>query len=114
MAFLDSSMGRWRPQSGLFSDSRDKTPMSAHRAKCYGSPEEANVGDNLMVGLCVRFLRDLGLGVATEPPQPDDAGHVFVFESKSASVKRKLAVRAKWVIPPHQDSQQFFENIEPD
>ncbi len=88
--------------------------MSAHRAKCYGGPEEANVGDNLMVGLSVRFLRELALGIATAPLQPSDRGHVFVFGNKTPSVKRQLAKHARWVIPPHEDSRQFFENVNSD
>ena len=73
--------------------------MSAHRARCYDSPEEANVGDHPMVGLNVRFLRGLELGVATEPPT-DDPGHLWIFGKKTASTKKKLARHATWVIPP--------------
>ena len=73
--------------------------MSAQRARCYGSPSEANTGDNLMVGLSVRFVRGLRLGVATQPPT-NDPGHLWVFGKKTASIKRKLAKQAKWVIPP--------------
>ena len=83
----------------MFSDSRDGSPMSAHEARYYGSPSEANTGDNLMVGLNVRFVRGLGLRVATKPPT-DDPGHVWVFGKKTASIKRKLAREANWVIPP--------------
>ena len=67
-----------------------------------------------MVELSVQFLRELGLGVATDPPQPGDPGHVFVFGKKTASVKKKLARHAKWVIPPHQDAWQFFEKAKPE
>ena len=83
----------------MFSDSEDDSPMSAHRARCYACPSEANTGDNLMVRLTVGFVRGLKLGVATKPPT-DDPGHVWVFGKKTASIKRKLARHAKWVIPP--------------
>ena len=73
--------------------------MSAHRAMCYSRPDEANVGDHLMVGLTAGFVRGLGLGVATEPAT-DDPGHVWVFGKKRPSIKKKLARQAKWVIPP--------------
>ena len=52
-----------------------------------------------MVGLNVRFLRGLKLGVATEPPT-DDSGHPWIFGKKTASTKKKLARHATWVIPP--------------
>ena len=99
MAYWDEVLDRLRPPSGMFSDSDDGSPMSAHRARCYGSPSEANAGDNLMVGLSVRFVRGLRLGVATQPPT-NDPGHLWVFGKKTASIKRKLAKQARWVIPP--------------
>ena len=52
-----------------------------------------------MVGLTVGYLRTLSLGVATKPTM-EDPGHVWVFGKKTASIKRKLAKHAKWVIPP--------------
>ena len=91
--------GQSRPQSGMFSDSRDGSPMSASRAKCYRSPADANVAGFLMVALNVGYVRSLELGIATEPPT-EDPGHVWVFGGKPASVKRKLARHATWVIPP--------------
>ena len=100
MVYWDNAIDRLRPQSGIFSDSDDGSPMSAHRARCYGSPTEANTGDNLMAGLTVGFVRGLGLGVATQPTT-DDPGHLWVFGKKTASIKKKLARRAKWVIPPN-------------
>lgn len=83
----------------MFSDSRDGSPMSAHRALCYRSPLAANTGDYLMIALKVGFVRSLQLGVATQPAT-DDPGHVWVFGKKTGSTKRKLAKHAKWVIPP--------------
>lgn len=83
----------------MFSDSRDASPMSAHRARSYGSPGDANTQGNLMVGLAVAFVRSLGLGVATQPPT-GDPGHLWVFGKKTAAIKRKLAKHAKWVIAP--------------
>ena len=83
----------------MFSDSRDRSPMSAHLARCYGSPTEANTGDNLMVGLAVGFVRGLGLGVATQPPTADP-GHLWVFGRKTPFIKRKLAKQARWVVAP--------------
>ena len=83
----------------MFSDSRDGSPMSAHRARCYGSPTEANTGNNLMVELNVGFVRRLGLGVATQPPT-EDPGHLWVFGKKTPSIKRRLAKHARWVIGP--------------
>lgn len=85
--------------SGMFDDSWDGSPMSAHLAKWYDSPSEATVGDNLMVALTVGFVRGLGLGVATQPPT-DDPGHVWVFGKKKPAIKRKLAKHARWVISP--------------
>ena len=73
--------------------------MSAHRARCYGSPTEANTGNNLMVELNVGFVRRLGLGVATQPPT-EDPGHLWVFGKKTPSIKRRLAKHARWVIGP--------------
>ncbi len=52
-----------------------------------------------MVGLSVRFVRGLKLGIATQPPT-DDPGHLWVFGKKTASTKRKLAREASWVIQP--------------
>jgi len=91
--------GQSRPQSGMFSDSRDGSPMSAHRAACYSDPNEANASGYLMVALKVGFLRSLRLGVATEPVT-DDPGHVWVFGKKTTSIKRRMATHATWVIPP--------------
>ena len=88
----------------MFSDSRDGSPMSAHRARCYESPGEANTGDHLMVGLNVGFLRGQALRIATNPPT-DDLGHMWVFGKKTASIKRKLAKHAHWVIPPDIDGE---------
>lgn len=101
MVTVDGQTGRYRPQSGMFSDSRDGSAMSAHRARRYSGPHEANVGDHLMVSLNVGFLRGLRLGVATEPPT-DDPGHVWVFGKKTPSVKRQMATHATWVIPPKE------------
>lgn len=83
----------------MFSDSYDGSPMSAHRARCYSSPAEANVGDSLMVALSVRFLRGLKLRVATRPPT-NDPGHLWVHGKKTGSTRKKLAREARWVIGP--------------
>ena len=85
----------------MFSDSRDGSPMSAHRARRYSGPTEASVGEHLLVALNVGFLRSLRLGVATEPPT-DDPGHVWVFGRKTASIKRRMATHATWVIAPQE------------
>ena len=79
--------------------------MSAHRATCYGGPNEASVGVYLMVALNVCFLRSLRFGVATEPPT-DDPGHVWVFGKKTTSIKRGIATHATWVIPPQEPPSQ--------
>ena len=73
--------------------------MSAHRARCYGTPAEANTDGTLLVGLTVAFVRSLGLGVATLPPT-SDPGHLWIFGKKTVSKKRKLAKQARWVIGP--------------
>lgn len=99
MVIQDSATNELRPQSGMFGDSRDGSPMSAHRAQCYGSPGEANTGGYLLVGLTVRCLRTLRLGVATRPTTADP-GHVWIVGNKTASIKKKLAKHAYWVIPP--------------
>ena len=52
-----------------------------------------------MVGLTVRFVRGLKLGVATQPPT-EDPGHVWVFGKKTLAIKRKLAKNARWVVAP--------------
>lgn len=64
-----------------------------------------------MVDLSVRYVRELGIGIATDSPQPSDPGHVFVVGPRTLSVGRKPASHAKWAIPAHQDSRQFFESL---
>lgn len=102
----------WRPQSGTFSDSSQTSPMSAHRARCYRDPRDANREGFVMVGVTAGFLRSLNLKIATYPPVEDDPGHLWIAGKKSTSFKRRLARNAKWVIPPEGESQQFFDELQ--
>ena len=98
----------------MFSDSNKDSPMSAHRANCYEHPTEANKPGCALVRLSARFVRGLGLRIATEPPVPDDPGHLWIGGAKRTSRKKKLARRAKWVIPPEEESQAFFSSRQTD
>ena len=99
----DVRMGRYRPQSGMFSDSGDNTPMSASRAECHASARDyldaAGYPDHLLVALDAAYVRDLGCSI-TRSPTCDDPGHVLVSGPKPASVQKKLARAAEWVVPP--------------
>lgn len=99
----DPVLGRYRPQSGMFSDSRDGTPMSASRADLHSSPNEflqnSDYPDYLLVSLRVEDIRNLGLAIASQPPT-DDPGHVWIVGKKTPGRQKKLARLAKWVIGP--------------
>lgn len=101
----DDTLGRYRPQTGMFSDSRDRSPMSGGRAKCYGSHQSLLKGsgypDHLLVAFCAEFLRSEGLAIATLP-QTKDAGHVWIVGKKTAGIQKRLARGAEWVVPPNE------------
>lgn len=103
----DGKLHRWRPESGMFSDSSDGSPMSAGRAILYGSPRgilgDQGYPDHLLVAIDVAFLRELGLRVASDPPA-DDPGHVWIVGRKTKAVKKKLAKAARWVVGPRDES----------
>lgn len=99
----DGKLGRHRPQSGMFSDSRDGTPMSATKAKSHPSARDylinSGYGDHLLIALEVAYVRTLGLNVVSAATS-DDPGHVFVSGTKTAAIQKKLARAAKWVVSP--------------
>lgn len=101
----DSHLGRNRPMSGLFSDSGNKTPMSACRAQSYNSPDDVLGGkgypDFMLISLSVGFLRDLGLHVASEPVNEDDPGHLWIVGNKTIEGRqKKMAKAAQWIVGP--------------
>jgi len=99
----DEALGRYRPQTGMFSDSRDRSPMSAARAKCYQSHQsllrESGYPEHLLVAFRAGDLRSEGLQIATLP-RTDDPGHVWIVGKKTARVQRGLARSAEWVVSP--------------
>lgn len=99
----DDALARFRPQTGMFSDSRDGSPMSGGRAKCYESSkgllEGAGYPDHLLVAFRVDDLRGLGLRIASWPPT-EDPGHVWIVGKKTAGRQKKLARMAEWVVTP--------------
>ena len=103
----DTNLGRWRPQTGMFADSSDGSPMSACRANLYPSTDsvlaERGHPHHFLAAVPVGLLRDLGLQVASLPEIPDDPGHVWIVGKKTDRIRKKLAKTAEWVVPPPAD-----------
>lgn len=106
---IDDNQGRVRPSSAAFSDSSDRSPMSALRAKVVAEtarhPMDVLAANHpWLTSMRVHFLRSLELGVDPRPHQGDeDAAHVYVFGKKTGSTKAAIAGNAEWVIGPSDE-----------
>ena len=101
----DENLGRIRPTSQAFDDSRDGTPMSVLLAEIVArsgrSPIDVLVGHGgfALAAVTSGLARDCNQGIARDP-QPQETAHAVVFGQKTGAVKSRLAKNSTWVIPP--------------
>jgi len=117
---FDQNLGRMRPTSQAFTDSKDGTPMSVLQARVVAATnrDEYSVLRNhpgyALVAFTARLARQLGQGV--EPnPLPDEPAHTYVFgDKKKKAVKEAFAKNAVWVAKPDANNRvEVPENSRP-
>jgi len=104
-AVPDNNSGGWRVSSAAFDDSTDGSPLSVLLATVVAKTHRT--ADDVITHYAGYFLASITAGTAREygqgidpTPTPDEPAHASVFGKKTASIKRNLATRAKWVIAP--------------
>ncbi|MCH8844244.1 MAG: hypothetical protein IID61_14890 [SAR324 cluster bacterium] len=101
--YYDEDLRLVRPQSSAFCNHPDSSPMSVVLVEKGRNIDRAKVleghGGYGLVSFSVGFARSLGQGVTREPTshEPD---HAHVVGKKTTSIKRKLAKKSKWIVPP--------------
>lgn len=98
---MDPNLQRKRPSSACFlqGDGPD-SPVSVYIASEVESEAAVLAGypDFFLVSLTVRYLRQLGLGIARDPSS-GGAGHAVIIGRKTHGMQSKLAKAATWVQP---------------
>lgn len=103
----DENLGRVRPSSAAFDDHPDGSPMSVVLADVIR--EAGRAPDSVLVGhtdyglamITAGAARDCHQGIARDPIK-EELAHAVVFGKKTKTVKRTLALKACWVIPPRE------------
>jgi hypothetical protein len=101
----DGNLGRWRPTSAAFNNSRDGHPMSIAlecelvlRGLPPSSVLAAHEGFSLTF-ITTELARNLGQAVVRDPT-PDEPAHGLVVGTKSDKVKKRMAAAAVWEVAP--------------
>jgi hypothetical protein len=97
----DRNSGQIRPSSAAFEDDPDGSPMSVILGGEAGDLQRALAGHQgfALASITAALARGVGLGVAKDP-LPDEPAHAVVFGRKNKRISRRLAVGARWIVPP--------------
>jgi len=104
---LDENMGRRRPSSAAFKNSRDGSPMSVFLAdvlrELNRGPETVLAGhdDFALAAITAGLARECNQSVARDPLQGEPA-HAVVIGKKTEAVRTKLALGSHWIVLPPQ------------
>ncbi len=103
----DERLGRSRPSSMAFENSRDGSPMSvvlASEARSVEAVLQGHEGYGL-VAITAGLARACGQ-VVTRDPLPEEPAHALVAGAKTSAVKKRFAREARTIVepsaPPHQ------------
>ena len=90
------------PNSGAFSDSSDKSPMSVTSAEIAGSPDVALAGHEgcALFEFTAKEARELGWDVVPATDNDTNPAHFYVKGKKKTGKKRKIARMGRWRIAP--------------
>lgn len=101
----DENLGQVRPSKAAFDNHPNGSPMSIVLAdvvtEAGRGPDAILAGHKefALAAITAGLARECQQGVAREP-LPDEPAHAVVFGKKTDGVKKKLAKRARWVVPP--------------
>jgi hypothetical protein len=95
----DANLGRQRPESWAFSDDPDGQPMSVFIGPELASPQAALAGLEGFAAIKAGLARALNQAIVRDPT-PEQPAHAVVRGPKPASVRKRFAREATWVIPP--------------
>ncbi len=98
---FDPNLGRKRPTSQAFEDSRG-SPMSAFLAQECAETSNLLAGHPgfLVVSLTARMAREVGLKIVRDPLAAGPRGHVLVVGKKTGKIRDTLAKSCNWVTSP--------------
>jgi len=104
---FDDNLGRLRPKSNAFTDSKNKSPMSVTVVKLYlggGKTKEEYIAKFMkndwgLASITVGLIKELNLEIEFDP-NDDDPGHALVKGKKTGKIKRRMAKESKWEVTP--------------
>lgn len=99
---FDKRLGRHRPSTQAFRDSRDGTPMSVYLGPECGGDERVLAGhEGFLLGYFTAGLaREWSQRVTREPRLETEPGHAWVAGKKTDAVRSALARGSGWIVGP--------------